>query len=47
MNIDFEKYPEGLVPVIVQDNMTSKVLMLGFMNKSALVLLLLHYLIRH
>jgi phosphoribosyl-ATP pyrophosphohydrolase/phosphoribosyl-AMP cyclohydrolase len=35
MNIDFEKYPEGLVPVIVQDNSTAKVLMLGFMNREA------------
>ncbi len=34
--IDFEKYPEGLVPVIVQDNTTAKVLMLGFMNSDAL-----------
>lgn len=36
MNINFEKYPEGLVPVIVQDNITAKVLMLGFMNTDAL-----------
>jgi phosphoribosyl-ATP pyrophosphohydrolase/phosphoribosyl-AMP cyclohydrolase len=34
--IDFEKYPEGLIPVIVQDNTTAKVLMLGFMNSDAL-----------
>ncbi|MEO6329366.1 MAG: bifunctional phosphoribosyl-AMP cyclohydrolase/phosphoribosyl-ATP diphosphatase HisIE [Ginsengibacter sp.] len=35
MNIDFEKYPEGLVPVIVQDANTNVVLMLGFMNEEA------------
>lgn len=35
MNIDFEKYGDGLVPVIVQDETTSKVLMLGFMNEEA------------
>ncbi|MCD9186198.1 MAG: bifunctional phosphoribosyl-AMP cyclohydrolase/phosphoribosyl-ATP diphosphatase HisIE [Pyrinomonadaceae bacterium] len=32
MKIDFEKYPDGLVPAIVQDAETQKVLMLGFMN---------------
>ena len=36
MKIDFEKYSDGLVPVIVQDNITHKVLMLGFMNEEAL-----------
>ena len=36
MNIDFAKYSDGLVPVIVQDNETNKVLMLGFMNEEAL-----------
>ncbi len=35
MNIDFEKQG-GLVPAIVQDNETGKVLMLGYMNKEAL-----------
>lgn len=35
MELDFEKMG-GLVPVIVQDNYTNKVLMLGFMNKEAL-----------
>lgn len=34
MNIDFQKM-DGLVPAIIQDNLTSKVLMLGFMNKEA------------
>ena len=36
MNIDFKKYSDGLVPAIVQDNDTQKVLMLGFMNDEAL-----------
>ena len=36
MNIDFAKYADGLVPVIVQDFDTHKVLMLGFMNQEAL-----------
>jgi len=35
MNIDFKKYPDGLVPAIIQDNQTGKVLMLGFMNEAA------------
>src|ERR1700685_4080448 len=36
MQVDFEKYVDGLAPVIVQDPETQKVLMLGFMNKEAL-----------
>lgn len=36
MQIDFEKYTDSLVPTIVQDVETSKVLMLGFMNQEAL-----------
>lgn len=36
MQIDFEKYRDGLAPVIVQDAVTGKVLMLGFMNEEAL-----------
>jgi phosphoribosyl-AMP cyclohydrolase / phosphoribosyl-ATP pyrophosphohydrolase len=32
MKIDFEKYADGLVPAIIQDFATKKVLMLGFMN---------------
>ena len=36
MNPDFSKYTDGLVPAIVQDYETQKVLMLGFMNKEAL-----------
>jgi phosphoribosyl-AMP cyclohydrolase / phosphoribosyl-ATP pyrophosphohydrolase len=33
---DFNKTPDGLVPAIVQDARTSKVLMLGYMNAEAL-----------
>jgi phosphoribosyl-AMP cyclohydrolase / phosphoribosyl-ATP pyrophosphohydrolase len=33
---DFKKYPDGLVPAIIQDFNTNKVLMLGFMNGQAL-----------
>jgi phosphoribosyl-AMP cyclohydrolase / phosphoribosyl-ATP pyrophosphohydrolase len=36
MQVDFGKYSDGLVPVIVQDAVTNKVLMLGFMNEGAL-----------
>lgn len=36
MNPDFSKYPDGLMPVIIQDSVSAKVLMLGFMNKEAL-----------
>ncbi len=36
MNIDFSKSPDGLIPAIVQDNSTGKVLMLGYMNAEAL-----------
>lgn len=35
-NIDFKKYSDGLVPAVVQDYHTQKVLMLGFMNEEAL-----------
>ncbi len=34
--LDFKKYTDGLVPAIIQDAVTGKVLMLGFMNESAL-----------
>ncbi|KAA6343220.1 Phosphoribosyl-AMP cyclohydrolase [termite gut metagenome] len=34
MNLDFDK-SNGLVPVIIQDNQTNKVLMLGYMDKEA------------
>ena len=36
MKIDFQKYSDGLAPAVIQDYKTSKVLMLGFMNKEAL-----------
>ena len=36
MNIDFQKYSDGLAPAIIQDYKTQKVLMLGFMNAEAL-----------
>ncbi|MBZ5856627.1 bifunctional phosphoribosyl-AMP cyclohydrolase/phosphoribosyl-ATP diphosphatase HisIE [Flavihumibacter profundi] len=36
MKVDFAKFSDGLVPAIVQDNQTQKVLMLGFMNQEAL-----------
>ena len=36
MVVDFKKYSDGLVPAIVQDAVTQKVLMLGFMNEAAL-----------
>jgi phosphoribosyl-ATP pyrophosphohydrolase/phosphoribosyl-AMP cyclohydrolase len=35
MKIDFEKSPDGLIPAIVQDAATEKVLMLGYMNRQA------------
>jgi len=34
MSLDFNKM-DGLIPAIIQDNQTSKVLMLGFMNEEA------------
>jgi phosphoribosyl-AMP cyclohydrolase / phosphoribosyl-ATP pyrophosphohydrolase len=36
MKVDFEKYADGLVPAVIQDYNTQKVLMLGFMNAEAL-----------
>jgi phosphoribosyl-AMP cyclohydrolase / phosphoribosyl-ATP pyrophosphohydrolase len=36
MKVDFSKYSDGLVPAIIQDDVTGKVLMLGFMNDEAL-----------
>lgn len=36
MNIQFSKYTDGLVPAIIQDQQTRKVLMLGFMNQEAI-----------
>lgn len=37
MKIDYSKYADGLVPAIVQDYDTDKVLMMGFMNEAALL----------
>ncbi len=35
MKIDFNKNADGLVPAIIQDSETKKVLMLGYMNEEA------------
>lgn len=35
MNLDYKKYADGLIPTIIQDSKTGKVLMLGFMNEEA------------
>ncbi|MEY5044926.1 MAG: hypothetical protein RL713_151, partial [Bacteroidota bacterium] len=35
MNIAFDKFTDGLVPAIIQDAKTLKVLMLGYMNEDA------------
>ncbi len=34
--IDFGKYKDGLVPAVIQDAKTGKVLMVGFMNQEAI-----------
>lgn len=36
MQVNFQKSPDGLVPAIIQDARTQKVLMLGYMNQEAL-----------
>jgi len=36
MKVEFSKYADGLVPAIIQDDITGKVLMLGYMNEAAL-----------
>ena len=36
MKVEFSKYADGLVPAVIQDDNTGKVLMLGFMNEAAL-----------
>jgi len=36
MKIDFAKFESGLVPAVIQDFQTGKVLMLGYMNEEAL-----------
>ena len=40
MNLDFNKNKDGLVPAIIQDDNTHKVLMLGYLNKESLSLTL-------
>lgn len=35
MKLDFEKYADGLIPAVVQDADTNRVLMVGFMNRKA------------
>ena len=40
MNLDFSKNKDGLVPAIIQDNKTHKVLMLGYLNQESLSLTL-------
>jgi phosphoribosyl-ATP pyrophosphohydrolase/phosphoribosyl-AMP cyclohydrolase len=40
MNLDFSKNKDSLVPAIIQDNKTHKVLMLGYLNKESLSLTL-------
>ncbi len=35
MNLDFNKNPDGLIPAVIQDSRTNKVLMLGYMNQEA------------
>ncbi len=35
MTIKFDKSPDGLVPAVIQDAQTGKVLMLGYMNEEA------------
>ena len=36
MKIDFKKFPDGLVPTIIQDSKTNVVLMLGYMSEESL-----------
>jgi phosphoribosyl-ATP pyrophosphohydrolase/phosphoribosyl-AMP cyclohydrolase len=36
LTVDFKKYHDGLVPAIIQDYKTLRVLMMGFMNEEAL-----------
>ena len=35
MTIHFDKSPDGLVPTVIQDAETNRVLMLGYMNREA------------
>ncbi len=36
MTIDYSKHPDQLVPAVIQDSRTQRVLMLGYMNEAAL-----------
>ncbi|MFL2632543.1 MAG: bifunctional phosphoribosyl-AMP cyclohydrolase/phosphoribosyl-ATP diphosphatase HisIE [Candidatus Marivariicella sp.] len=36
MKLDFSKNKNGLIPAIIQDSLTKNILMLGYMNKTAL-----------
>lgn len=36
MKVDFSKSPDGLIPAVIQDSVTNKVLMLGYMNEESL-----------
>ena len=36
MNLNYQKYADGLIPAIIQDAETRAILMLGFMNEEAL-----------
>jgi phosphoribosyl-AMP cyclohydrolase / phosphoribosyl-ATP pyrophosphohydrolase len=36
LEVNFKKYADGLAPAVIQDSVTEKVLMLGFMNQEAL-----------
>jgi phosphoribosyl-ATP pyrophosphohydrolase/phosphoribosyl-AMP cyclohydrolase len=38
LKVDFKKSADGLVPAIIQDHRTGKVLMLGYMNENALMI---------
>ena len=40
MNLNFSKNKYGLVPAVIQDNNTNKVLMLGYLNEESLRLTL-------
>jgi phosphoribosyl-ATP pyrophosphohydrolase/phosphoribosyl-AMP cyclohydrolase len=40
MKLNYNKNKDGLVPAIIQDNNTLKVLMLGYLNKESLSLTL-------
>jgi phosphoribosyl-ATP pyrophosphohydrolase/phosphoribosyl-AMP cyclohydrolase len=35
MTLNFKKSPDGLIPAVIQDSVTNKVLMLGYMNDEA------------